>query len=188
MFNAFDYLKEYGSLVVVVMSILSIFVSGLFFGGAYYIMDVTEDAFHSTNCVIENNVLVGSCQELWSLSVYPFFALKDLLIWFSFFFIFALVLGLLVLGYKSGKSPILLGLLIVFITVLTYIGIEVSNIYRTMLETPLFRTMMLEFTIYNKVMLYFPWFTFFVGLMAVLLSLANFKRVKVNSSTEDLNY
>jgi hypothetical protein len=57
-----------------------------------------------------------------------------------------------------------------------------------MLETPLFRTMMLEFTIYNKVMLYFPWFTFFVGLMAVLLSLANFKRVKVNSSTEDLNY
>ena len=188
MFNSFEDVKRYGSLTIVILSIFAIFMSGIFFGITYYVMDVTEDAFESMDCVIENNVFVGSCQELWELSIYPFFALKDLLIWFSYFFIFALVIGLLILGYQSGKNPILLGLLVVFIIVLTYIGIEVSNVYRTMLETELFRTMMIEFTVYNKVMLYFPYFTFFVGLMSTLLSLVNYQRVKVNSSTEELNY
>jgi hypothetical protein len=184
----FDFISERGSLTIVILSILAIFISGIFFGITYYVMDLTEDVFRSSDCVIENNVFVDSCQELWDLSVYPFFALKDILIWFSYFFIFALVLGLLILGYKSGKSPVLLGLLITFVTVLTYIGIEVSNIYRTMLETDIFREMMVEFTVYNRVMLYFPWFVFFVGLMSVLLSIVNYQRIKPNDSAEQLNY
>jgi len=188
MLDNFDDIVTKGSLVVIILSFLSIFVSGLFFGIAYYVMDTTEDAFRDANCTIENNVLVENCQELWELSLYPFFALKDLLIWFSFFFIFALVLGLLILGYKSGKSPVLLGLLIVFVIVLTYGGIELSNVYRSMLEVDVFRSMMTEFTVYNKVMLYFPYFVFFVGLMSVLLSLVNYQRTKVNSPRELLDY
>ena len=155
----------------------------------YYTMDVTEDAFKANNFSIPNNIYVENSQELWSLSVYPFLALRELLVWFSFFFIFALVLGMLVVGYQSGKSPVLLGLLIVFIIVLTYLGIEISNIYRSMIEIEAFRTMMLEFTVYNKIMLNFPWFSFFVGLMSVLLSIVNYQRTNVNQATrEDLNY
>jgi len=186
--SSFDDISKYGSLTIILLSILSIFLSGIFFGATYYIMDITEDAFRDSDCVIENNVFVDSCQDLWELSIYPFFALKELLVWFSFFFIFALVLGMMILGYRAGKSPVLLGLLVVFVIVLTYISIEVSNIYRTMLETDIFRTMMLEFTIYNRVMLYFPWFIFFVSLMSVLLSLVNYQRTKTNSPTEELNY
>jgi len=190
MFNSFDDLTTYGSLAVIILSVLSIFVSGLFFGITYFVLDTTETAFLSTDCVIVDNVFVGSCQELWALSIYPFFALKDLLIWFSYFFIFALVLGMLILGYKSGKSPVLLGLLVTFVTVLTYGAIELSNIYRTMLEIDLFRTMMTDFTVYNRIMLNFPWFIFFVSLMAVLLSIVNYQRTKINSysSKGELNY
>lgn len=190
MFDSFDNLTTYGSLTIIILSILSIFVSGLFFGIFYFVMDTTETAFLSTNCTIENNVFVDDCQDLWSLSIYPFLELKELLIWFSYFFIFAMVLGMLLLGYKSGKSPILLGLLIVFVMVLTYGSIELSNIYRSMLEIDVFNSMMVEFTVYNRIMLNFPWFVFFVSLMSVLLSVVNFQRTKINSSTsaEELNY
>ena len=187
MFDSFDDMAARGSLVVIVMSILAIFLSGIFFAGSYYVMDQAETAFRNTDCDIENNIYVDSCQDLWGLSVYPFFALKDLLVWFSFFFIFALTLGLLVLGYQSGKSPVLMGVLVVFVAILTYAAIEMSNIYRTMLETEIFRNMMVQFTVYNKVMMNFPWFIFIVSLMSVMLGVVNYQRSKVNSST-DLDY
>lgn len=184
-----DELKKYSGVVLIVFSLLAIFASGIFFGITYYVMDVTNDAFLANNCTIPNNVFVSSCQDLWSLSVYPFLGLRELLVWFSFFFIFALVLGMLIAGYKSGRSPVLLGVLIVFVVVLTYIGIEISNVYRSMLEVDAFREIMLPFDIYNKIMLNFPWFSFFVGLLSVLLSIVNYQRASVNSaSIEDLNY
>ena len=188
MFDAFDDIATKGSLTVVILSILAIFLSGIFFGATYYVMDTVEDAFRASDCTIENNVYVDSCQELWELSLYPFLALKELLVWASFFFLFALTLGMLVLGYKAGKSPVLLGLLIMFVIVMTYGAIEISNIYRTMLETDIFRTMMVNFTVYNKVMMNFPWYIFIVSLMSVMLSLVNFQRTRTNNPQEELDY
>lgn len=188
MLDAFDDIGTKGSLAVIIISIFAIFVSGLFFGITYYVMDEVETSFQSTDCVIENNVYVENCQELWALSIYPFLALKDLLVWISFFFIFGIVLGMLILGYKAGKSPILFGLLIIFVMVLTYGAIELSNIYRNMLDIVIFRSMMVEFTVYNTIMFNFPWFIFIVSLMSVMLSLANFQRDKINSPEEDLDY
>ena len=188
MFNAFDDIATKGSLTVVIISILAIFASGLFFGVTYYVMDTVEDSFKASDCVISDNVYVDTCQELWELSLYPFLAMREILVWASFFFLFAMVLGMLVLGYRAGKSPILLGLLIIFVIIMTYGAIEISNIYRTMLEVDIFRTMMVNFTVYNKVMMNFPWFVFIVSLMSVMLSLVNFQRTKVNSPTEELDY
>lgn len=189
MFDIMDDIKEYGGITLVILSILAIFASGIFFGITYYIMDVTNDGFIANDCPIENNIYVSSCQDLWELSVYPFLALREILIWFSFFFIFALVLGMLIVGYQSGKSPVLMGVLVTFVIVLTYLGIEISNIYRTMLEVVAFRDIMLPFTVYNKIMLSFPWFCFFVGLLSVMLSIVNYQRTSVNRATrEDLNY
>lgn len=188
MFEALDDIKKYGSITLVIISLLAIFVSGIFFGITYYVMDVTETAFQANDCVIQDNVYVGSCQDLWDLSVYPFLALREILVWFSFFFIFSLVLGMMIVGYQSGKSPALLGLLIVFVLVITYLGIEISNIYRTMLENDLFRVMMTDFTVYNKIMLNFPWFAFFVGLLSVMLSVVNYQKVFVNEDKELGNF
>ena len=187
-FEGLDNIKQYGSITLVIISILAIFVSGIFFRATYYVMDITQTAFQANDRVIENNVYVGSCQDLWSLSVYPFLALKDILIWFSFFFIFALVLGMLIVGYQSGKSPVLLGLLVVFVMVITYLGILISNVFRTMLENDIFRAMMTDFTVYTKIMLNFPWFVFFVGLLSVMLSVVNYQKISVNQDTEINNF
>jgi len=188
MFDELDNIKEYGSIGVIIVSLMMIFVSGIFFGITYYVMDVTETGLETTTCVIQDNVYVDNCQELWSLSVYPFLALREILIWFSYFFIFALVLGMLIAGYQSGKSPILLGFLIVFILIMTYVGVEVSNVYRSMLEVAVFNDMMTPFVVYNKIMLYFPWFIFFTGILSVMLSIVNFQKTYVNKGSDALNY
>ncbi len=190
MFESFEDFKNYSFIIVVLFSIITIAISGLFFGVTYFILDSTQTAFQSTNCVIENNTLVDSCQELFELGLYPFLALKDVLIWLSFFFIFALAIGLLVLGYQSGRSPVLMGFSVVIVIVMTYISIHISNIYRTLLDNEVFRSMMVDFTVYNKIMLNFPLFVFIITLMAALLSVVNFQRTKVNNpaSPVDLDY
>lgn len=182
-------LKTQGSLVLIIMSILMIFLSGIFFSVAYLVMDETQKGFEATDCIIENNLYADTCQELWEFTVYKFFDLKELLIWGSYFFIFAFVIGMLITGYQSGKSPVLLGLLIVFVIVITYAGIEFANIYRTMLEVPAFLEMVTPFVIYNRIMLNFPWFTFIIGLFSTILGVVNYQRSNVNTvTTESLNY
>lgn len=184
-----DTLQTYGSITLIIISILAIFLSGIFFSITYYVMDTTQTGFEATDCVIHNNLFVDSCQELWELSLYPFLRLKELLIWGSYFFIFAFVIGMLIAGYQSGKSPVLLGVLILFVIVITYAGIEFSNIYRSMLEIPAFLSMVQPFTIYNRIMLSFPWFTFITGLFSTVLGVVNFQRSRVNAPTaEALNY
>ena len=185
-----DDLKTYGSLTLVILSLLAIFTSGIFFGIAYYVMDVTENSLRANSFAIENNIYFDDSDGMWELSVYPFLALKELLVWSSFFFIFALVLGLLIVGYQSGKSPVLMGLLLVFVIFITYFGIEISNVYRSMLEVEAFRDMMVNFTVYNRVMLNFPWFSFFVGLLSVMLSIVNYQKTQINTITsrEELGY
>ena len=153
MLEILDNLKKYGIFIAVLISIGMIAASGLFFGATYYLLDTTEDAFLTTSCEISNNTLVENCQELWDLALYPFLGLKGILVWASFFFIFGLVVALLVLGYLSGKSGALLGVMMAFVGGITYLGIELSNIYRTLLDNAIFRSMMLEFTVYNKIML-----------------------------------
>jgi hypothetical protein len=187
MFDIGDF-KQYGSFVVVLIAIVFIAVSGLFFGVLHYTLETTETAFQSSDCVIENNSLVDSCQELWEISFYPFLALRSILVWFSILSIFGMSLGILLIGYQSGKSPVLLGLLVLFLVGLTYMAIEVSNIYRTLLENEIFRTMMVDFVAYNKIMLGFPWFVFVLGLFSFMLSIANYQRTKVNTPQDELDY
>lgn len=184
-----DTLRTQGSIVLIIVSILMIFLSGIFFSVAYLVMDQTQEGFEAVDCVIHDNLYVESCQELWEFTVYKFLDLKDLLIWMSYFFIFAFVIGMLITGYQAGKSPVLLGVLILFVIVITYAGIEFSNVYRTMLEVPAFLSMVQPFTIYNMIMLNFPWFVFIIGLFSTILGVVNYQRSNVNTvTTESLNY
>lgn len=186
MFEIFEEYKERGIIVVIVVSMLAIISSGFFFGLTYFILDNVQTAFESTDCVIENNTLVSSCQELFELALYPFLELKDVLIWANIFFMFAFVLGMLVLGYQSGKKPILIGFLLIIVIVMTYVSIHVSNIYLELLENAVFRSLVIEFSVYNHLMIRLPWVTFIITLMSFILSLVNFQKSPTNS--EELDY
>lgn len=188
MFEALDDIGTKGTLTVMLISIMVIFMSGLFFAGTYFLMDTVQTKFLDVDCDIPNNLYVDNCQELFDLSINPFLDLKDILIWFSYFFIFALVIAMLLLGYKSGKNPVMIGVLLLITIVFTYLGIEMSNIYRTLLENPFMYSILQPFTIYNKIMLNFPWFIGFLGLLSMALSIVNYQRTSINTPTSDLNY
>ncbi len=188
MLEVLDNLEDKGIYFAVLISILFIAFSGMFFGITYFVMDVTHTSLQATDCVIENNTLVGSCQELFAFSVYPFLALRSILVWSSFFFIFGLMLSILILGYRSGSSPVMLGVMVSFVAGMTYLGILLSNMYRALLNQATFRTLMLPFTVYNQVMISFPWFIFFIGLFSVILGIVNFQKTSINAPQGDLNY
>lgn len=188
MINPLLDLEKKGVYLSVFISIIVIFVSGLFFGVTYFVMDTTHDTFLTTDCVINDNVFVDSCQDLFGLALYPFLAMKSILIWSSFFFMFGLVFSLLILGYRSGSSPVMLGVMVVFIAGMTYFAILLGNIYRSLVDVAIFRDMMVPFTVYNKIMLNFPWFIFFVGLFAVVLGVVNFQKTSINTPEGELNY
>jgi len=179
-------IQNKGGLVAIVLSILAIFLSGIFFGGTYYIFETVETALEGVDCVITDNVYFDTCQDWFSMSIYPFLGLKSIIVWFSYFFIFALVIGMIVMSYKSGKSPALMGVLILSTFVLAYFGIELSNVYRTLLDNALFYEMMSPFNIYNKIMLNFPWFIGIIGLLTSGISIVNYRKVKPNQG--DLDY
>lgn len=186
MFDSTD-ISNKSSIIVIALSMLMIFMSGIFFGISYFVMEATEAGFLANDCLISNNVYVDTCQELWDLTVLPFLALRYIIVYASYFFIFGNVFAMLVIGYRSGKSPAMAGFLILVISFFTYASILLSNIYRRMLEVVLFRDMMLPFTVYNQIMLYYPWFIFIVSLSSVMLAIVNWQRTKVNS-VSDQNY
>jgi len=181
-------MMRYGNIGVLLLSIVMIAISGLFFGFVYFVMDQTQTAFESTDCVIDNNGIFSSCQDMWDLSLYPFLEMREILIWLSMFFIFTLALSLLLLGYMSGFNPIATGLLIFAEMLITYGSIYVGNIYRVLVSNEVIRDMLLDFTVYNKIMMNFPWFVFIVSLFSIALGLVNWQRSRVNSSSSDLNY
>lgn len=190
MFKDLEEIWNKGIYVIMIACIIYIFLIGLFFGFTYYVMDTTHNALLATDCVIENNTLVGSCQDLWSLALYPFLALKTILVWVSYFAIFGLVLAILLVGYRSGSSPTGLGIMFIFTGGATYLGLLLSNAYRSLLTNEIAYNIMVPFTVYNKIMLYFPWFCFVVCLMGFVLGVINFQATPVNkaSNLDELNY
>ena len=143
MIEAIDKLKNYGPILMLLVGISLIAVSGIYMGILYFVLDQTNTSLLTTDCVIPNNGIVSSCQELFQISIYPFLALKSILIWFSYLFIFGLVMGMLLVGYRSGSSPVLMGMFVSFVGGLTYLGIVFSNLYRTMIENDVFRAMLI---------------------------------------------
>ena len=188
MLESLENFQDKGVYISIMISIIFIFMSGIFLGIVYYTMDVTHNSLLTNNCTIHGNTLTPTCQDLFSLSIYPFLALKEILIWASFFFIFGLVIAMLILGYRSGSSPVTLGIMITFVGGITYFGIILSNAYRILLEQVVFRNMMVPFTVYNQIMISFPWFIFFIGLFAVILGIVNFQKSSVNTPEGELNY
>lgn len=176
-----------GPIIVIALSMLMIFMSGIFLGIMYFALEATEAGFLANDCIISNNVYVDTCQELWALTVLPFLALRYILIYASYFFIFGQVFAMLVVGYRSGQSPAMAGFLVMVISFYTYAAILISNIYRRMLDVAVFNSIMTPFTVYNKIMLYYPWFIFILALSSVMLAIVNWQRTKVNS-VEDQNY
>jgi hypothetical protein len=172
--------KNKGPIVLITLSIIAIFISGLFFAFSYFIIGSVQTSLEEVNCDLPAVTGYATCQEWFSDTIYNLLNLKGILITFSYIFVFVLVLGMLIVGYNVGGKPIYMGIYFVAVLLLTYGGILLSNLYRTFLDNPIVYEIMQPFTIYNKIMLNFPWFVGIIGLLSVGLSVVNYQRAKVN--------
>lgn len=177
-----------GSLTLIVTGLIMMAISGLIFAGIYFFMDTIQTSLLSTSCDIPGNVFFNDCQGMWEFVVYPFLNLKVILIYLSFFSIFILTVGMLLIGYQSGTNHSLLGALIIAEILIVYGAVEISNIYRTLLDNEIIRNAMIPFGLYNTLMLYFPWFVFIISLFSIALGIVNWQRSPVNTVSEELNY
>lgn len=186
-----DYLSNPGSkesYSLLIFSSIAIFLSGLLFGLIYFFMNTLQTALQHVTCVIPGNAYFSTCQGMFGYTIYKVLALKTLLIWASYLFIFTLIIGLLLMAYKKGKSPATVGIMFLISIVFTYISIPISNIYRQILTNPTMYSIVQPFTIYNKIMLNFPWFIGIITVVSLGLSLINFQRSQINTATSDMNY
>lgn len=188
MFEMLDNPGEKNAITLLAIVIIAIFLSGIFFGLTYFVMDNIQTQLLTVDCDLGNNVYYSTCQEWFEGTLYKVLDLKTLLISFSYIFIFTLVIGMLILGYKSGKNPVLIGVLFLVSIVTTYGGILIGNLYRSLLDNPLMYEILTPFTIYNKIMLNFPWFVGILSLISIALSIVNYQRSQINTSFSDLNY
>ena len=173
--------KGKGPIVLMVVSIIAIFVSGLFFAFSYFVIDTVQDKLEEINCNLPAESGYATCQEWFEDTIFNVMNLKGVLITFSYIFIFVLVLGMLIVGYNVGGKPVFMGIYWVVALILTYGALMISNVYRTFLENGIVYNIMQPFTIYNKIMLNFPWFVGFIALVSIGLSIVNYQRVKENT-------
>lgn len=180
--------SDKSAMIFLVWGLLFIAVSGIIFGLMYYTMDITQTALQGMDCSLENNAFGDTCQDIFTMVVYPFLNAKSILIYLSYFSIFLLVLGMLLAGYNSGTKPWMLGILVLVEIGLTYGSLYVANIYRLLIENDIIRTALTSFTPYNKIMLNFPWFVFIVSLFSIALGVVNWQRTRTNVSNGELDY
>jgi F0F1-type ATP synthase assembly protein I len=180
--------SDKSSLVFLIWGLAFIVFSGMAFTLGYFILDTTQTSLESMDCDLPGNAFGETCQDLFTLVVYPALNFKVILIYLSYFFIFILVLGMLLTGYNSGTRPWMLGILVLIEIGLTYGSFYVANVYRLLLENEIIRDALIPFTAYHKIMTYFPWFVFVVSLFSLALGVVNWQRTRRNTPTWELDY
>lgn len=180
--------SDKSSLMFLVWGLVFIAFSGMFFALTYFFINTTQTAFESMDCNLPGNAFGETCQDIFALVLYPALNAKVILIYLSYFFIFILVLGMLLTGYNSGTKPWMLGILVLVEVALTYGSFYLANIYRLLLENEIIRDALIPFSVYNKIMLNFPWFVFVVSLFSIALGVVNWQRVSRNTPAGELDY
>lgn len=170
------------------LALFLIFMSGIMMAISFWIMNTVKVAFEKVHCLIPDNLYFETCQEWFMLSIYPFLDLSRILIWFSYFYIFGVVFGLFYLGWRARKHPSLLAVHLIFSVVVTYLSIEIANVYRTLLENEFMYEILAPFVIYNKIMLNFPTFMFIVVFASGLLGFFGFWKDKELEGDDNLAY
>ncbi len=169
-----------------VIATFGIFLSGLLMAVSFFVLSAIETAFRNVNCLIPNNLYVSTCQEWFAISIYPALNLRFILIWASYFYIFGIVLGLFYLGFRTKKHPSLFVVHMILSIIFGYLAIEIANVYRSLLQNELMFEILTPFVIYNKVMLNFPQFMFFVIFISGLIGFMGLIKGKFNEGIEEI--
>jgi len=171
---------EFSNFTMLITFLVIVFVSGILAGVIYYDMELIDSTLQTVNfpLPLENNATAVSLnvtdfQGILNITVYPILGLRTSLPYLVYFMIFGLIIALGMTAYLSSKNPIFFVLHILFTSLITYFSLILSNTYMTLLNNPFINSMMLPFSIYNKVMLYLPQIIFFTSLLFGVIAFVN---------------
>lgn len=182
---SFNIMATKKQLLYNTLAVFAIFLSGLFMALSYYVLTAIEAALTSVNCLIPNNLYFSTCQEWFALSIYPALELRYILLFASYFYIFGIVIGLFYIGFKTRKHPSLFVVHMILSIIFGYLALEISNVYRILLQNPLMYEVLTPFVIYNKIMIYFPQFIFFVIFVSGIIGLMGIAKGKFKEGVEE---
>jgi hypothetical protein len=186
---------KFDNLITLVLFLALIMSGGICAGVLYYDMGLLDTSLKTVNfplpiqdvtTIPEHNVT--DWQDIMAIVIYPFLGLRDVLPTLTYFMVFAFIIGLGVSAYMSSKNPIFFVVHLLFTFIITYFAIILSNAYRSLLENVFFNSMMVEFVIYNKLMLYLPQVIFFTSILFGVISFINIIKPQTNTSNIGLNY
>ena len=131
---------------------------------------------------------VTTFQDILDLVVYPILGLKNALPYLVYFMMFAFIIGLAITAYLTSKNPVFFVLHLLFTLLITYFSIGISNTYIELISDPTMNTIMSNFPIYNKMMIYFPQIILITSIVFATISFINVMKPSTATSPYGLNY
>jgi hypothetical protein len=185
----------FSNLILLVIFLAVVSVAGLLAGIIYFNMSLVESTLLTVDfeIPIENNASAIALnmthfQDILGVVVYPLLGLKSTLPYLTYFMVFAFIIALGLIAYLTSKNPIFFVLHLLFTISMTYFCIIISNMYIGLMSNPFINAMMLQFTIYNKLMFYLPQVVFFTSLVFAVISFINLMKPQNNYSQTGINY
>ena len=183
------------NITILVIFLVVAFAGGIVAGILYFDMNVVQSTLETINFPIpiqDNSTITNSSitdfQGILEIVAYPILNLKSALPYLTYFMVFAFIIAMAVTAYVSSKNPVFFVLHLLFTLLITYFCLILSNVYKTLLSNPFMNQLMLDFTIYNKLMIYLPEIIFFVSLLFGAISFINLIKPQTNYNVTGLNY
>ena len=185
----------FNNLTILVIFLVVVSVAGLLAGIVYYDMNIVETTLKTIDFALpiqQNSTGLASnmthFQDIMKIVVYPFLDLKDSLPYLTYFMVFGFIIALGMTAYLSSKNPVFFVLHILFLFLMSYFCIIISNMYIGLMSNPFINNMMINFTIYNKLMFYLPQIVFFTGLLFGTIAFINLIKPQTPGTTGSVQY
>lgn len=186
---------RFDNLIVMVLFLTISLVSGIFAGVVYFQLNTLDSELRDINFDIplaqnstSGTVNVTQFQDVLGLVIYPILGLKNTLPYLVYFMMFGFIIALALTAYMTSKNPIFFVLHLLFTLLLTYFAIILSNTYQELLSNNFINNMMIDFTVYNIVMLYLPQIFFMTSLVFAGISFVNVMKPSTREHPYGLNY
>lgn len=185
----------FSNMILLIIFLVAITTVGIFAGVIYYDMGLIDDVLHTVDFPIplENNYTgtisnLTSFQDILSITIYPLLGLKSSLPMLAYFLVFAFIIAMGLSAYLSSKNPIFFILHLLFLFLITYFSLILSNTYIQLMENPFMNQMMVNFTIYNKLMFYLPQIIFFTGLLFGVIAFISLMKPQSSTNPGGVSY
>lgn len=184
----------FNNFTILIIFVVVVFVSGLLAGITYYDMNLMNSVLHTVNFDIPIEVNTTSnmttFQDILGITIYPILGLSSALPYLVYFMIFGFIIALAITAYLSSKNGVFFVVHLLFTFFITYLCFILSNVYITLLQNQFINSMMVNFTVYNTLMIYLPQVVFFTSLLFSAIAFVNLMKPQSNlgGNQTSLNY